>query len=139
MNRVFVLFLTFLYLVLSSGFTTSTHFCEGIKQKTTLFNSHNKNEQCPVCAAKNKNKTQQQKKDCCKHQTELVKIAEKAQQISQQHFTSGFAGDALPHRFFGAVFETYIRPAAHQQPLYTSSSIPIRSNPLYIFHCVYRI
>jgi hypothetical protein len=135
MKRLFTLFLSLLFLVVSVGFTASTHFCKDTKQETRLFSNH-QNQVCPVCAAKNNQKVK--KKKCCKYETEHLKLTEKAQKNQQQNNLFKFSGDAVPDRYSEAVFDSGPATAELQNFAFPFST-PIKSNPLYILHCVYRI
>lgn len=134
MKKALLILLSVFYLVLSSGFTTITHFCKGIKQETSIFKDTPKGKTCPKCVAKNQQKT----KDCCKHKTQFHKITEKVQQKTPNDLALKFLGTALPFRFYETVFRSYLTKA--DKPKYSISTfIPTRNNPLYIFYCVYRI
>lgn len=135
MKKTFIIFLSFLYLVLSCGFTTNTHFCKGVKQETSFVISHDKEKQCPKCAFKKQQKT----KNCCKHKTQLLKFTEKVQLNKIDNFAFNFFGVALPFRFYEAVFEYNFLHAPLHKTINVASFITTRNNPLYIFYCVYRI
>jgi hypothetical protein len=133
MKKTFIIFLSFLYLVLSCGFTTNTHFCKGIKQETSFVINHDKEKQCPKCAFKKLQKT----KKCCEHKTQLIKLTEKVQLAKTDNLAAKFFGDAF--RFYENLFEYNFPQTALRRTIKTTFFIPIRSNPLYIFYCVYRI
>ncbi len=122
---------------MSSGLTTYTHFCKGVKQGVVLFNGDNVNEPCPVCASKNK-QLKSKKKGCCKHEAKIVKV-DVANKYSGLDFPVKFWGDAIPNESLGALFDLLQSYPEPSQSTHFPSKIPIRSTPLYIFHCVYRI
>lgn len=136
MKRLFSLFLCLLFLIVSTGFTTSAHICKGVKQEIRLFSKEHQDQVCPVCALKSKQKTK--KDNCCKHEQNQVKLADKVQKIANQESLMKFSGEAV----------LYLHPAkatVWNEQLNTSkaefvhASCPLKSPPFYILHCVYRI
>ncbi|MCX2452749.1 hypothetical protein OQX61_15830 [Pedobacter sp. PLR] len=136
MKRLSSLFLCLLFLLVSTGFTTSAHICKGVKQEIRLFSKEHQDQVCPVCALKNKQLTK--KDNCCKHEKDQVKLADKVQKIAQQDNISKFSGEAV----------LYLHPAnttiwddkvttVKTDAFYFSSLIKLP--PFYILHCVYRI
>ncbi len=139
MKRLFVILLSCLYLALSSGFTRYSHVCKGMAtRQMSLTNDKHPDKPCPICAAKEKG-LKKQKKDCCKHDSQTIKIADAAKKQSYRDFSVTFWGEAIPNRMLGAVFDFSIENETVACTAFPSSKIPIRSNPLYILHCVYRI
>ncbi|CAI2768354.1 conserved protein of unknown function [Flavobacterium collinsii] len=134
MRKALLILLSVFYLVLSSGFTTITHFCKGVQQETNLFGDIPVGKVCPKCVAKN----QQKSKDCCKHKAQFHKVTEKVHQTAPSDLVPKFIGIALPIHFYDVVFGSY-SPKVNKAEYSFSSFIPIRNNPLYIFYCVYRI
>lgn len=130
------------YLVLSSGFTQYQHTCKAMAVKMySLTNSEhqNSNEPCPICSSKEKDLTKK-KKGCCDHEAKVLKVDDTVKNQIQFDFSVKFWGDAIPNETLGAVFESAIVANNDQQSNpYLTSKIPIRGNPLYILHCVYRI
>lgn len=135
MKRLFTQFLSLLFLAVSVGFTASTHFCKDIKQETRIFSNH-QNKICPVCPTKNNQKVK--KKKCCKYETEHLKLTGKAQKNQQQNNLLKFSGDAALDRYSGAVFDSGSVTTRFQN-LNFPIPTPLKSNPLYILNCVYRI
>ncbi|WP_316840799.1 HYC_CC_PP family protein [Pedobacter gandavensis] len=136
MKKLFSLFLCLLFLIVSTGFTTSAHICKGVKQEIRLFSKEHQDQVCPVCAAKNKQLTK--KDNCCKHEKDQVKLADKVQKIAQQESLLKFSGEAV----------LYLHPAninIWDDQLTTVKtdgfyfSTPLKGPPFYILHCVYRI
>ncbi|WGQ07651.1 hypothetical protein QG516_13850 [Pedobacter gandavensis] len=136
MKRLLSFFLCLLFLIVSTGFTTSAHICKGVKQEMRLFSKEHQDQVCPVCALKNKQKTK--KDNCCKHEKEQVKLADKVQKIAQQENLLKFTGEAV----------LYLHPANttiwdHKiETLKTDNfyfSTPLKQPPFYILHCVYLI
>lgn len=65
MKRLAIILLIGVYLILSVGIGKSTHFCMGREHHSSLFSFESKKCACSVYAAT---------KNCCKDETELVKI-----------------------------------------------------------------
>lgn len=137
MKRLIVLFLSMLYVVMSSGFTMYTHFCDGVKQgRGFSVNEQLPDRPCSICAAKKKQ--QKKKKGCCKHQSELVKVTDSAKKTTNQNFCLKVWGEAIPNRTLGAVFDIHFENELNT--VYTApADIPTPGNPIYILNCVYRI
>ncbi len=134
MKKALILLLSVFYLVLSSGFTTITHFCKGVQQETNLFGDIPVGKVCPKCVAKK----QQKSKDCCKHKAQFHKATEKVHQTAPADLVPKFIAIALPFHFYEVVFGSY-SPKVSKTEYAFSTFIPIRNTPLYIFYCVYRI
>jgi hypothetical protein len=135
MKKVFILLLSFFYLVLSSGFTKNTHICKGIKQETYFFAQNKEGQPCSKCARKDGKILQ----DCCKHETKLLKITEKAQKAASDNPTLKYFGVAIPFHFFKVVFGYEFPQVKTAGFSYDFTTIPIRNTLLYIYYCVYRI
>lgn len=127
---------------MASGITSYSHLC-----KTTGIVSHSfsntleeqKGKPCPICAAKQKG-LNKPKKDCCKHESKVVKVDDSVKKQSNFDFSVKFWGDAIPNKMLGTVFDLpVVETEIKTSPLYSSTKIPVRDNPLYILHCVYRI
>lgn len=134
MKKALLILLSVFYLVMSSGFTTITHFCKGVKQETSLFSGAHTGKICPKCAAKNLPKN----KNCCKHKTQLNQITEKA----HQKVVKDIAFKTLDLPVPVSIHETILGlllPKVNKPHYFFSAFIPLKSNPLYIFYCVYRI
>lgn len=87
------LFLCLLFLIVSTRFTISAHICKGVKQEIRLSSKEHQDQVCPVCAAKSKQLTK--KDNCCKHEKDQVKLADKVQKITQQESLLKFSGEAV--------------------------------------------
>lgn len=135
MKKALILFLSFFYLVLSSGFTQNTHICKGIKQETYFFANNKEGQPCTKCDRKDGKIL----KDCCKHETKLLKITEKAQKASLDNPSLKYMGVALPFHFFKVVFGYELPQVKTTGFSYVFTTIPIRNTILYIYYCVYRI
>lgn len=141
MKKQFVIFLSFVYLVLSSGFIQYQHICEGMAVKSySLTNTEqsNSDKPCPICSSKEKN-LKEKKKGCCKHETKIVKVDDSVKKQSSFDFSVKFWGDVIPNKMLGTVFDLSSSEPIEKTIPFLSSKIPIRGNPLYILHCVYRI
>lgn len=123
-------------MVVSSGFTTYSHLCKGVTQNITLHQENNPTaENCPHCIKNNK----KHHKDCCKKAQQEFKLNEKTVLAKQLDVSHKYLGEAVPHRFFGAVFEPAVTVETTATPKFVYHSKPLPANPLYIFYCVYRI
>lgn len=138
MRKIFVIFLSLIYLVLSSGFTQYSHACKAMAVKTYSLTHQNSDEPCPICNSKKKDQNKK-KEGCCQHEAKVIKTDDSVTNYSQFDFSVKFWGDAIPNELLGAVFDFAFETETHKTHSYLSSKIPIRGNPLYILHCVYRI
>lgn len=142
MKKLFVIFLSLFYLVLASGFTQYAHLCKEMASKVYSFTNtqhQNQDKSCPMCAAKEKG-LKDKKKDCCQHETKLIKVNDSVKKQNSFDFSVKFWGDAIPNKMLGTVFDLeLILSDNSKNTAYSSSKVPIQGNPLYILHCVYRI
>ncbi|MBD1422301.1 HYC_CC_PP family protein [Sphingobacterium chuzhouense] len=141
MRQIFVIFLSLSYLVLSSGFSQYQHTCKEMAVKLySLTNTEHQNSDkpCPICSAKDR-ELKEKKKDCCKHETKIIKTDDVVKKQSNFDFSVKFWGDAIPNKMLGSVFDFSIATETEKSTSYHTSKIPLRGNPLYILHCVYRI
>lgn len=136
MKRLLSLFLCLLFLIVSTGFTTTAHICKGVKQEMRLFSKEHQNQVCPVCALKNKQKTK--KDNCCKHEKDQVKLADKVQKVAQQEHLLKFSGEAVRylHPANTSIWNTKLESQKTDAFYF---SIPLKQPPFYILHCVYLI
>ena len=140
MKKTFVILLSLIYLVLASGFTQYSHLCKGMAtQSYSLTNEEHQNldKPCPMCAAKEKS-LKDKKKDCCEHETKLLKVDDSVKKQSNFDLSVTFWGDAIPNKMLGTVFDFSSIETKKPTP-YFSSKVLFRDNPLYILYCVYRI
>lgn len=140
MKKRFLIFLSILHLVLSTGFTQYAHLCKGMAVNTyslTDGGQQNSDKPCPICSAKEK-KLKGKKKDCCKHESKIAKVDDGVKKHSNFHFLVKVWDNAIPNKMLGIAFDFAFFNAAIL-PLYLTCQIPIRGNLLYILHCVYRI
>lgn len=142
MKKIAVFFLSMLYLIFASGFTQHIHLCKG--SATTVyslgdFENQNQDELCPMCSDKEKNLTEK-KKNCCQHETKLVKLNDSVWQQLNSDFSVKFLADAIPNKILGTIFDFHrIEPNTKQSTHYSSSNALVQDNSLYILYCVYRI
>lgn len=142
MKKLLVIFLSMIYSVLALGLTQYQHICKGTAVKlyswTNTENPDN-NKPCPICYSKDK-KLNEKKKDCCKHQSKLVKLNDSIKKQSHFDFSVKFWGSAIPNQLLGALFDiSFVNSDNDKHLTYLSLKSPIWSNPLYILHCTYRI
>lgn len=138
MRKLFIIFLSALYLVLSLGFTQYTHYCKGVKEQTSLASTHNGNKPCPVCSIKEKG-LKEKKKDCCKHKSKLLKIEYPTLNNPANEIRFEISSITIPDCIFGTASDFSHKSASLLSSPYSSSTIPIRGNPLFILNSVYRI
>ncbi|TGN24485.1 hypothetical protein [Empedobacter tilapiae] len=142
MKKLFVIFFTLFYLVLASGFTQYTHLCKGstkIIYSFTDTKNQNKDTPCPICSSKEKD-LKNQKKNCCKHLSKLVKVNDSIKKKNSFDFSIKFSDYFFSNKTLGTVYDTDVLALAIQKNnTFTSSKIPFKGNPLHILHCVYRI
>lgn len=139
MRQLFVILLSLLYLIMSSGFTQYTHECSGTAIRlVSLSSSDNGNNPCSICQAKERG-LKKAKKDCCKHGSETIKVdvTTSGNAISDLGFK--LFAHIFPERMLGAVFDVNIESEVLSNPLNYSTKPPQWSNPLYMLNCVYRI
>ncbi|QBQ41413.1 HYC_CC_PP family protein [Sphingobacterium psychroaquaticum] len=142
MKKLFVAILSLVYLVLSTGFTQYIHLCKGTAAKQISFTDltfKNTNDPCPICTSKHKG-LKEKKKDCCKHETEVVKVDDTLNGQSQTDQPVKFWGNAIPTNMLEALFDAQsLDVSSNNDQSYLTSKVPLRGNPLYIIHCSYRI
>lgn len=90
-RKVVAVLLAFVVVIMTSGFTLSTHFCGGKKVKT-VFNITNSDVSCGMekntnnCASK-----KQMKSNCCQNEIQLIQLDEDyTQQITDFDFSPDF-------------------------------------------------
>lgn len=93
---------------------------------------------CSICSAKEKG-LKDKKKNCCKHESKIVKVDDVAKKQSKLELSVKFWGDAIPSKMLETLFDFLIASFNTKTTHYLCSKVPIRGNPLYILHCVYRI
>lgn len=140
MHRLFVIFLSFVYLVLSTGFTQYAHFCKSgnVKQVSHTNLAEDPDKPCRLCSAKEKG-LKDKKKNCCLHDSKIIKVDDSVQKQSFTDVSVKFLGEAIPNRMLGTLFDTATAATTTPENYSCSSKIPIQGNPLYILHCVYTI
>jgi hypothetical protein len=142
MKKLFVIFFSLFYLVVSSGFTQYQHTCKAmaVKMYSLTNDGHqNSDEPCPICSSKEKDLTKK-KEGCCDHEAKIVKVDDTVKNQVQFDFVVKIWGDAIPNKMLGTVFDySIITDDTKLSNPYLTSKVPIRGNPLYILHCVYRI
>lgn len=141
MKKLFVISFSLVYLVLSSGYTQYSHICKEIAVKLySLTNTeyYNSDKPCPICSAREKD-LKEKKKGCCEHEAKVIKTDDVIKKQSNFDLSVKFWGDAIPNKMLGTVFDFSVETETEKSTSYHSSKIPIRGNPLYILHCVYRI
>lgn len=135
MKRVFHILFILLYIVVSSGFTTSKHVCKGNASEIHVGLKKLSDLDCSKCKA-NKQKNHN---GCCK--LEVKKICKEDNlPHSYKNTPVKFLSASIPYYNLGAVFElgSTIDPENHTS-YFDPSKYHLNSPPLFILHCVYRI
>ena len=130
MKRLLATILTILYMATTVGATVRVHYCMGRLADISLADS----KTCGKCG---KEKTV--KKSCCRDEYHVIKN-------SHQHVSSTISADVaavhatalLPSKY-PQVREQYIPVAAHKSFTATSPPDRLRSCPIYISVCNWRI
>ena len=140
MRKLFVIFLSLLYLVLSSGFTQFSHECVGsaIRSVSLTASTAIGDQPCPICLAKEKD-LKKSKKDCCKHESKTLKVDVSTQGNGYFDYAFKIFAHVFPERMLGALFDLAIEGDIIANTNHYSTKTVPWSNPLYIFYCVYRI
>lgn len=140
MRKLFVILLSLLYLVLSSGFTQFSHECVGSAVRSVSLTSSSAvgDQPCPICIAKEKG-LKKSKKDCCKHESKTLKVDVSTKGNSSSDYALKVFAHVFPERMLGALFDRSIEEDVVVNTNYYSTKVVPWSNPLYIFYCVYRI
>lgn len=141
MRTIFASFFSVWYLIFAIGVTQYAHSCKGMSVKVFSLTNTNKlsDKPCPICAAKEKG-LKDKKKNCCKHESKIVKVNDGIHKQSHSDLAVKFWGDAIPNHLLGALFDA--APACitiAKRSSYFSTKVPVRETPLFIFHCNYRI
>lgn len=140
MKRLFVIFLSLVYLVLSSGFAQYTHLCKGTTSKQVSLTNIIQDSKlpCALCASKEKG-LDKKKKNCCKIKIQIFKTDKASSKQAGFDFSVKIWGDVIPNRTLGAVFDKLSIVNDSNYNTYSSVKILFRNNPLYILLCIYRI
>lgn len=142
MKKIAVIFLSMLYLNFALGYIQHIHLCKGVASiaySLTYTKNQNQDKPCPMCSDKDKTQTEK-KKNCCQHETKLVKLNDSVWQQLNFDFSVKFLADAIPNKMLGTVFDfSGIEPNTKQSTHYSSSNVLVQDNSLYILYCVYRI
>ncbi|WET00072.1 hypothetical protein P2W68_10650 [Chryseobacterium arthrosphaerae] len=135
MKRVLHILFLLLYIVVSSGFTTSRHVCKENSSEIHVGLKKLSDLDCPKCKA-NKQKDHN---GCCK--LEVKKIC-KEDNLPHSYKTSPvkFLSASIPYYTLGTVFDNSSAFAAEKHAFYFDPSKYHLNYPsLFILHCVYRI
>ncbi|NML20799.1 hypothetical protein HHL16_07935 [Pseudoflavitalea sp. G-6-1-2] len=139
MKKAAIIFVSFLYLILSTGFITNRHTCKKLGlEELLLFSKQDPDQPCGHCKARNKNQTAP-KKGCCTQRSELVKLTDKVQKTPDCKLPPKVWEDAGLHRFAEALSDELLWSAAIANRCEVDSLPPPRGAPLFVLHCVYRI
>lgn len=140
MKKLFAIFLSIVYLVLSSGFAKQVHLCKGtLSKQVSLANiTPDSRLPCPLCMDKERGLSKK-KKNCCKIDIQIFKTDKASSKQAGFDFSIKVLGEAIPNSIWGTVFDKLSVFHVPNFPIYSSSKISLSSNPLYIFHCLYRI
>ncbi|WP_118195172.1 HYC_CC_PP family protein [Albibacterium indicum] len=138
MKQLFVIFLSSLYLVLTTGFTQTVHVCKEMMTKplSVMTEQWEVNKACPFCSSVDI-ATNGKKDGCCEEASKTIKIDESLKKETNYSFSIKSSDHAAP-TILGTIFDfTFVNDKEDITFLRVKS--PIGDNPLYILHCVYRI
>lgn len=137
MKKLFVILFALLYTGLASGFSTYQHICRGLVQQTSMSTTSTNESNCGFCARTGKT-VKEPKKYCCQEKVEVVKVKSEVQSNAFKILKINFFADAILHRYFGAVYE-FATTVQYNFTTYTYYLYKVKSIPLYIKNCVYRL
>lgn len=138
MKKLFVIFLSSLYLVLTTGFTQTVHICKEMLANPLVVMTEpwEVNEPCPFCSSVDMGGEEKQD-GCCEEASKIVKIDESLKKESNYSFSIKPSDYGTP-TILGAIFDSTFINDKEGLP-YLRAKLPVGHNPLYILHCVYRI
>ena len=127
MKKCFVIFLSFFYLIVSSGFTINYHYCGGKLKKVSLISFDEKG----CCGSKKKSK------GCCHDKTSFVKIKDSHKANDFVKAPVNFPVLMKPESFLLFV----ILPTDNSNSVVSNYHAPpvLYDNPLYLKHRVFLI
>lgn len=135
MKKIFHILFILLYIVVSSGFTTSRHVCKENSSEIHVGLKKLSDLDCPKC----KTNKQKNHNGCCK--LEVKKIC-KEDNLPHSYKNSPvkFLSASIPYYNLGTVFEqaTILDPENHTF-YFDPSKYHLNYPSLFILHCVYRI
>lgn len=134
MKRVFHLFFLLLYVIISSGFTTSKHVCKGNSSELHVGLKNLSDMDCPKCST-NKEKNHGK---CCKLEVKKVYRADNLTS-SHKNLPVKFLSASIPYHNLGTVFEVSALYSEKPSTLFDFAEDHFNYPSLYILHCVYRI
>nr|WP_315026568.1 hypothetical protein [uncultured Chryseobacterium sp.] len=135
MKKVFHILFILLYIVVSSGFTTSKHVCKGNSSEIHVGLKKLSDLDCPKCSS-NKEKNHS---GCCK--LEVKKIC-KEDNLPHSYKNSPvkFLSASIPYYNLGTVFDNaLIFDSKNNSSYFDPSKYHLNYPSLFILHCVYRI
>lgn len=139
MKKAVIIFVSFLYLILSTGFITNRHTCKKLGlEELLLFSKQDPTQPCTHCKAKNKNQTAP-KKGCCTQRAELVKLTDKVQKTPDYKLPVKVWEEVNLHRFPERAFDTVLWSTDVADRCEVDSLPPPQDTPLFVLHCIYRI
>ncbi|MCQ6959258.1 HYC_CC_PP family protein [Mucilaginibacter aquariorum] len=130
-KKLFVTFITVLYLGVSSGATLHYQYCMGHLIKVSLWHDHTK--KCDTCGMERKEKAA---KECCTHQHQLLK-SDKSSLPSYTHISLGTSTGlpiGEPFRFVGSTIVTVTA-----KPFIKQAPPPQIAVPLFLRNCAFLI
>lgn len=134
MKKAFNLFFILLYLVISSGFTTSKHICKGNSSEIKIGMKSLSDLDCSKCKTnKNKNHTK-----CCKVEVKKIYKTDNLNH-SQKDLSVKFLLASIPYETLGTVFDIPFIDTETTSSIFDRSKDHHNYPSLYILHCVYRI
>lgn len=134
MKRVFHLFFLLLYVIISSGFTTSKHVCKENSGEIHVGLKNLSDMDCPKCIT-NKEKNHVK---CCKLEVKRVYRADNLTS-SRTNLPVKFLSASIPYHNLGTVFEVLPVYSEKTSSHFDFANDHLNYPSLFILHCVYRI
>lgn len=139
MKKLFVIFLSALYLVLSSGFTQTTHVCTEMTSKQAESPIPVSEASCALCGSEERG-IETKETDCCTTEYQVIKVDESLKNQNNYNLSIKSWGEVIPNKLLSTVFDFALYGVESESKLsQLTSTISLQSNPLYIFYCIYRI
>ncbi|MCG3165034.1 MAG: hypothetical protein POELPBGB_00794 [Bacteroidia bacterium] len=128
MKRISIIFIMFLYLIPSIGFSVTVHYCGGKIASVSFFNEKGK------CGCGNK----KMKKDCCKDETTIYQLDNEQQKIQQCSFNFQQTKEFQPALNINeqTTYQSTFNPTTFYNCAHPPDEV---KHPLYIQHRAFRI
>lgn len=138
MKKLFVIFLSSLYLVLTTGFTQTMHICKEMMMKplSGMTDHWEVNKPCPFCTSADID-IEKKEDGCCEEASKIVKIDESLKKETNYNFSVKSQSHEIS-KILEIIFDSTFISDEENRP-YLRTQRVAGGNPLYILHCVFRI